>query len=442
MVKAKMIFPPDFLWGTATSSHQVEGNNVNNDWWAWEQNNGRFPQNQRSGVACDWWQHAEADLDRAAELGINAHRISIEWSRVEPEPSVFNQAALDRYREILLGMIKRRIEPMVALHHFTNPMWLVEKGDFSSDIVVEYFRRYTAKVVQALGDLVPKWITFNEPMVYFFSRYLTDGYPEPQHRGMQAGFTAVCHMLQCHAVAYHTIKEAQPQAQVGMAKNMPVFQAAPGRGAVSKWWARQVDYLFNECWLQSMETGRVKRPFGSGTIKNLAGAYDFIGINYYTRFYVKLPPGKEFISREWGEDAIVSDGHYGEVYPAGLYQMIKRTQKYNKPIYITENGIPDQADKIRPGFILAHLREIWRAINFCFPVMGYYHWSLVDNFEWTEGWCQRFGLIEMNPETQERTIRDSGRLYQEICQNYEISSDMVAHYAPELMSVLFPGEKP
>lgn len=437
-----MIFPPDFLWGTATSSHQVEGNNKNNDWWAWEQNNGRFSQNQRSGRACDWWENAEADLDRAADMGINAHRISIEWSRVEPEPSVFNQEALDRYREILAAMHERNIEPMVALHHFTNPMWLVEKGDFGSDIVVDYFQRYTAKIVDVLGDLVPKWLTFNEPMVYFFLRYLSDDFPEPDQRGIRQGFAAVRHMLQCHANAYHMIKSAQPQAQVGMAKNMPVFQAAPGSSFVSKWWAKRIDKLFNDSWLESMETGRVKRPFGSGTIRNLAGSFDFIGINYYTRFYVKLPPGKEFISRDWGEEAVVSDGNYGEVYPAGLYQMIKRVKKYNKPIYITENGVPDQADAIRPGFLLTHLREIWRAISFCFPVQGYYHWSLVDNFEWDRGWTQRFGLIEMNPETQERTMRDSGRLYQELCQDYAISSDMVARYAPDLLPILFPGEAP
>jgi beta-glucosidase len=121
---------------------------------------------------------------------------------------------------------------------------------------------------------------------------------------------------------------------------------------------------------------------------------------------------------------------------------MKRVKKYNKPIYITENGVPDQADALRPGFLLTHLREVWRAISFCFPVMGYYHWSLVDNFEWDRGWTQRFGLIAMNPETQERTMRNSGRLYQDICQNQAISSEMVQQYAPELMSVLFPGQAP
>ena len=437
-----MIFPPEFLWGTATSSHQIEGNNRNNDWWAWEQENGRILHNHKSGLACDWWENAEADLDRAAEMGTNAHRMSIEWSRVEPEPSVFDVDALDRYREILQAMHERGIEPMVSLHHFSNPMWLVEKGDFSADIIVEYFQRYTAKVVSALGDLVPKWITLNEPMVYVFMHYFSDDFPESKQRGMRAGFSAVNHMLQCHAVAYHTIKDAYPEAQVGMAKNMPVFQAAPGSGALSTWWTKRVDWLFNESWLESMATGKVKRPFGNNTIKNLAGSYDFIGINYYTRFYVKFPPGKEFISHDWGDDAVVSDGNYGEVYPSGLFQVIKRVKKYNKPIYITENGVPDQADALRPGFLLTHLREVWRAISFCFPVMGYYHWSLVDNFEWDRGWTQRFGLIAMNPETQERTLRNSGRLYQEICQNQAISSEMVQQYAPELIPVLFPGQAP
>ncbi len=230
-------------------------------------------------------------------------------------------------------------------------------------------------------------------MVYAFMRYFSDDFPEPKQRGMRAGFSAVNHMLQCHAVAYHTIKDAYPEVQVGMAKNMPVFQAAPGSGALSTWWAKRVDWLFNDSWLESMATGKVKRPFGNHTIKNLAGSYDFIGLNYYTRFYVKFPPGKEFISHDWGDEAVVSDGNYGEVYPSGLFQVIKRVKKYKKPIYITENGVPDQADALRPGFLLTHLREIWRAISFCFPVMGYYHWSLVDNFEWDRGWTQRFGLI-------------------------------------------------
>ncbi len=442
MAQAAMTFPPDFLWGTATASYQVEGNNTNSDWWVWEQGQGHILQDHRSGLACNWWENAEADLDLAAEMGTNAHRLSLEWSRIEPEPSKFDNDALDRYRQILQAMIDRGIEPMVTLHHFSNPLWLVEKGDFSSDIVVEYFQRYTARVVDSLGDLIPKWITINEPLVYFYSRYLAKEFPQPNQSGFWAGAHAVKQMLACHTAAYHTIKDKYPQAAVGVAKNIPIFDARPAGNKLDKWWARRVSSLFNNAWLDAVEDGRLRWPFGRGKMKNLAGSYDFIGINYYTRFYVKFPPGKDIIEREWEADAIVTDGSYGEIYPYGLYRAIKQVLLYNKPIYITENGLPDAADKHRPAFIMDHLRQIWHAISFCFPVMGYYHWTLVDNFEWNAGWTQRFGLIGLDPETQERTWRASGRLYSEICRSASVSSAMAEQYAPQMLPVMFPGDQP
>ncbi len=435
-----MTFPPDFLWGTATSSHQVEGNNLDNDWWAWEQKPDHILNNHKSGLACNWWEDAEADLDLAAEMGNNAHRMSLEWSRIEPEPSVFDRHALDRYRQILQAMIDRGIEPMVTLHHFSNPIWLVEKGDFNADIIVEYFQRYTARVVDALGDLIPKWITINEPMVYFYMRYLEGEFPESNRQGYLGGFEAVRQMLRCHAAAYHTIKEKYPQALVGVAKNTPILEAKPDGNFLDRWLASRVNYLFNEAWMKSMVDGRIHWPYGRGSIKHLAGSFDFVGLNYYTRYYVKFPPRAGFFENNWEPGTVISDGNYGEVYPYGLYRTIKEALSYNKPIYITENGLPDKDDKLRPAFILDHLRQIWHAISFCFPVMGYYHWSLVDNFEWDRGWTQRFGLIAVDPQTQKRTWRPSGRMYAEIGNSFSISSDMTEKYAPEMMSLMFPGE--
>jgi beta-glucosidase len=442
MAQAKMLFPPDFRWGTATAAFQVEGNNTNSDWWDWEQDNGRILHNHKSGLASNWWQNAEADLDQAAEMGTNAHRLSLEWSRIEPEPSVFDTAALDRYRQMLQAMHDRGIEPMVTLHHFSNPRWLTEKGDFNSRIVVDYFQRYVAKVVAVLGDLIPKWITINEPMVYVFLRYLEGVFPAPQRSGWTAGFQAVRNMLRCHAAAYYLIKESYPASPVGVAKQMAVFQPRPGGNRLDAWWAGRIGWLFNELWLAAMHDGRLRWPVGRRRLDNLAGTFDFVGINYYTRHYVKFPPRHGLVENEWGDDAIVSDGNYGEVYPAGLYQVIDQARRYQKPIYITENGVPDSADVLRPSFLITHLREVWRAINFCYPVMGYYHWSLVDNFEWDRGWTQRFGLIELDPETQNRRWRASGRLYSDICHNRGISSHMAEKYAPELMETLFPGNGP
>ena len=435
-----MSFPPDFLWGTATSAYQVEGGNSNSDWWAWEAG-GHVKEGHRSTVCCDWWANAERDLDTAAELGTNAHRLALEWSRIEPEPSVFDDEALARYRAILQHCHKLGLEPMVTLHHFSNPLWLAEKGDFNSDIVVDYFARYAAKVVDALGDLIPKWVTINEPMTYAVMRYLTGDFPHT-HRGLGAFMEGVHNLLRCHAAAYHAIKERFPAALVGTADNMQVFEAPADGTALDRWWARWVDRLYNDAWPAALHSGVFRGPVGGRRIKGLAGTSDFNGINYYTRFYVRFPPRGGFVERTWGPGAVVSDGDYGEVYPYGLYRMIRRVLPYGKPIYITENGVPDAADRLRPGFILDHLRQIWQAISFCYPVMGYYHWSLVDNFEWERGWSQRFGLIALDPETQERTWRPSAHLYREICTTYTINDDMARRYAPEMIPVMWPGGEP
>ena len=436
MAQATMFFPKDFRWGTATAAHQVEGNNTNNDWWQWEQQAGAILEDARSGRACDWWENAEVDLDAAAEMGTNAHRLSLEWSRIEPEPSTFADEVLARYREILQGLHDRGMEPMVTLHHFSNPLWLVEKGDFSSSIVIDYFQRYTAKVVDALGDLVPHWITINEPMVYVVMRYIEEVFPPPAETGWSAAMRALHNLLRCHAAAYHTIKEKQPQAQVSVAKNMIAFDARPGGTRLDRWWVDQLSWFFNDWWMQALTDGRLRLPLGRGRIEGLAGSYDFVGLNYYTRFYSRLFHRYE---REWAPGAVVSDGDYGEVYPAGLFRVIKHARRYQKPIYITENGVPDQADRLRPSFLLTHLREVWRAVNFNWPIMGYYHWSLVDNFEWDRGWTQRFGLIALDRDTQEREWRQSAHLYSEICHSRSISSDMAERFAPELLPILFPG---
>lgn len=443
MAKAQMIFPADFRWGTATSAYQVEGNNQNSDWWAWENREGTVLQNGRSALASNWWENAEVDLDAAAEMGTNAHRLSLEWSRIEPEPSVFDEAVLQRYRDILQGMVERNIEPMVTLHHFSNPLWLVEKGDFNSHIVVDYFERYVAKVVAVLGDLVPLWITINEPIVYIAMRYLEGKFPEPSKKGRRGAREAFRNLLECHTRAYHVIKKTSPAAQVGVAKNQAIFEGRLNGNGLDRWQARRLTHLFNEAWMDAMINGRLRQPFGRGQIPHLANSFDFVGLNYYTRFYTRFSLIGNGVEQSWGPDAVVSDGNYGEIYPYGLYRIIENAvQKYKKPIFITENGLPDAADKYRPAFILDHLRQIWHAISWCYPVMGYYHWSLVDNFEWDRGWTQRFGLIELDPETQARQWRPSAHLYQTICHSRSLSDEMAATYAPDMLKVMFPGKRP
>ncbi|MCO5186501.1 MAG: family 1 glycosylhydrolase [Anaerolineae bacterium] len=439
MARATMYFPDDFTWGTATAAYQVEGESAANDWQRWEQEPGRILNGDTAGKASGWWTDAEQDLDAAAAMGMTAHRMGLAWDRLEPEPGAFDEAAFGRYRQILTYMHTRGIEPMVTLHHFVNPLWLVAMGDFNNEAVVEQFRQFTAKVVAELGDLIPKWITINEPLVYITLRYLDGVFPAPQKSGFSAGMEALRNLLRCHAAAYHEIKQHYPDAQVGVAKQyrpMRPNNRIPG----AKWWSKRLSWLFNDAWMDAMTDGQLRWPVGSGVIDGLAGSYDFVGINYYTYSLVHFPPWPgRLVNDNYPDNGLIGDGNYGELYPAGLFEAIKWALRYEKPIYITENGVPDDDDDIRPILILTHLREIWRAVSFNFPIMGYYHWSLVDNFEWERGWTQRFGLIALDPETQKRAMRTSAALYAEVCKTNSISSDMARKYAPSLLATMFPG---
>ena len=438
--KATFCFPKDFCWGTATSSHQVEGNNDNNDWWAWEQQPGRILNGDKSGRACNWWENAEADLDRAAEMGNNAHRLSIEWSRVEPRPGVFDEDALGRYRQILQALRQRNMEPMVTLHHFSNPLWLAEHGGWERETVILAFERYVRVVVEHLRDLVPLWVTINEPMIYAVMAYLEGTFP-PGKTSLGLAAQVAQNMLQGHAAAYHAIHELQPDAQVGIARNLRLFEPWRPKFPLDRWAAGNLHCAFNKHFNQALITGKLRWPMGRGRISNLAHTLDFFGLNYYTRELVAfslLRAGQLFGRRRFAPDAEMSDNNYGEIYPQGLLQVIRLAAAYRRPIYITENGLPDADDDQRPRFILTHLRQIWAAIQGNIPVMGYYHWSLVDNFEWDRGWLERFGLIEMNPATQERKLRRSGELYGRLCRSGRIDWELVSEYAPELLGEMFP----
>jgi beta-glucosidase len=250
-------------------------------------------------------------------------------------------------------------------------------------------------------------------------------------------------MLRCHAVAYHSIKRIRSQAQVGMAKHYRVIEAWPGTNRLHQWWARRVSWFFNDLWMECLTSGRRRWPLGRGSINGLAGTFDFTAINYYSRSLVRFPPrpGRLYES-EAPPGAVMADDDFFELYPQGLFKAIQANVPFGKPIIVAENGLPDASDKLRSEFILTHLREVWRAISFNYPVMGYYHWTLVDNFEWDRGWRQRFGLIELDVETQKRTWRPSGRLYAEICRSNSISSDMAERYAPGVLETMFPGKSP
>ncbi|MGD9147565.1 MAG: glycoside hydrolase family 1 protein [Anaerolineae bacterium] len=439
-----LTFPQGFLWGTATAAHQVEGDNTNNDWWAFEQRPGAIWHNDRSGLACDWWRNAERDFDLMAEMGHNAHRLSVEWSRIEPQEGVWDETAIARYRKMLTGLHQRSIEPMVTLCHFTLPLWLARKGGWQNPDAIGYFRRYVHHTVEELGDLVGLWCTINEPNVYVALGYLL-GEHAPGQRSLRLYFRVLKHLLQAHAAAYRAIHALDGRAMVGLVKNLQIFEPLEPADALSPRLCRILGYLFNEITLKAAKDGRLRPPLSTGlqTHGPLKDSLDFVGLNYYYRERVSLraSKGTRIGVFQPTPGAEVSDsgrhGPYGEIYPYGMYRALKQVASLGKPIYITENGLPDADDDQRPSFLLTHLAQVQRAIREGADVRGYYHWAFTDNFEWAEGWALRFGLVALDEKTQIRTPRPSSELYGRLIQANAITPEMVQRFAPDAMAEIF-----
>jgi beta-glucosidase len=428
-----------FLWGAATSGHQVEGQNDRSDWWKWE-NEGRCKGGARSGAATDHWNRFREDLELASGLGLNSYRFSIEWSRIEPDQGRWDPSALDWYRELILECEKRGLVPMATLHHFTSPAWFAEIGGWASPGAAKLFARFAEKVAQELGARVPLWCTLNEPMVLVVGSYLGRFMPPAEFSPIKASMA--CHqLLSAHAKAYDILHKIERREgpwkerplEVGIAHNMLDF--VPDR----RWHPmenllRKVFWNFyNRSWLDAITGG--KQRFGipfllprAEIVKAALGrrTTDFIGVNYYTKAYVQwrpraaaqerpaeLPIGLSFARRK----ELASDVEWA-IHPEGLGKMLRFVRRYGLPVYITENGIADREDKIRPGFLKAHLNEIRHALADGIRVRGYYHWSLLDNFEWSEGFGPRFGLFHVDYETFKRTPTGTAAVYRELIATY------------------------
>jgi len=440
MVKGTYYFTKDFLWGTATAAAQVEGTNNLNTWSAWEQEEGRILNQDRAGLACDWWGGRwREDFDRAQAGAQNAHRLSIEWSRIQPAPDRWNEDALDRYREMLIGLVDRKMTPMVTLHHFSEPLWVAEMGGWENEAIVDLFEVFVKKSVAALMPYCHLWVTINEPNVFAFNAYV-DGVFPPGKKDVKAALNVLRNMVLAHARAYHAIHALQVEARVGTAINYRGFKPASGL-PTDYWMAKLHHHLFNDLFPKALQTGVFKVLTKKEKLSQVSGTQDFLGLNYYTNDYVRftlLEPDQFFSRRFFQKNSILSESGFIAHDPQGMIDCVKWGHQFGVPMMVTENGVDDSEDILRPRYILEHLHALWQVINDNYPVEGYFHWTLVDNFEWERGWSQRFGLWGLDLETQARIRRASVDLYAEICRLNGISSEITARYAPEALKTLFP----
>ncbi len=384
---------PTFLYGASTSAHQVEGNNVHNDWWAWEQSTSGVV---RSGNAVGHYARYKEDFALAQELGHNAHRLSIEWSRIEPTAGVWNRKAVEHYRDVLEDLRSRGMTVFVTLHHFTNPVWFAERGGWENEEASELFARYVTFIAQQFNGLVDFWVTINEPMVYVLQSYWFAKWP-PQKKSFFGMLRVIRNMARGHKLAYRAIHLVDADAQVGIAKHLVAYLPEHKKQWDDKFIVALEDWWFN-------------RRFFSLT----SGYHDYIGVNYYftrkKRVHV-FPPSVSNIP--WEGDR--SDIGW-PIRPEGLTHVLLKMKKHNLPVYVTENGLADSKDAHRSEFIRSHLRAVEKAQAQGVDVRGYMHWSLLDNFEWVDGFEPRFGLIGVDLKTMERTVRPSAYVYKAIIE--------------------------
>ncbi len=445
---------PGFLWGSATAAHQVEGFNTQNDWYLWEMMPGKIDDGDLSGAADDHYHRFDEDFALAEQMEHNAYRFSIEWSRIEPARDQYDPQAIGHYHEVLASLRRHGLVPLVTLHHFTNPQWILnplrpdtDLDGWRSDDTVEEFVEFAGDMAAEFGREVDFWMTINEPLIVVDGTYFEGGFPSdlpPFH--LEEGRLAAFHLLKAHAAAYHRIHERDrwdadgdgKACLVSAAKHIRVMTARDDRNPWDRQGAAQVDYVFNRVFFDVLVDGMVDADLDGhydnpdtyppeGLHPELANTLDYIALNYYSRsVVVGLPfvPYVKGLPLENPDPEVPHNEMGWEIYPEGFYDTLMRMGSYDLPIIVTENGIPDEDDDQRPGYLIEHLDAMFRAMEDGADVRGYLYWSLMDNFEWAQGFWPRFGLLAVDYDTLERIPRPSASLYTDIIRAGRITEEM------------------
>jgi len=394
------VFPKGFYWGASAASYQVEGGIENTD-WAKAAREGRVP---ACGRACDHYHLYEGDFDIAQSLGHNAHRLSVEWARIEPKEGVFDHEAIAHYRKVLAAVRARGLTPMITVWHFTLPLWFSERGGFECNDAPQIFARYAGVVARELGDLCKHFSTMNEPIVYASNGWLRGSWP-PFKRFTLTNFVSITnsnrkhearadtgihglflflrvrrHLAQAHNMAYIAMKKERSALDIGLVKHVIFFE---GNGNP---WNKLKAWIANYQWTHH---------FMQVTYRYC----DSIGLNYY--FHKKFGDTATYAKTDMDWD----------IYPEGIYGAIKMLSRYKRPIYVTEAGVADANDAFRADYIQRQIDGTRRALREGIDVRSHMYWSLLDNYEWALGFEKRFGLVAINYETLERTIRPSAYVY-------------------------------
>jgi len=374
-------FPEGFVWGTATSAHQVEGGNWNNDWWVWE-HNPESPCQEPSGDACDHWSRYPEDIRLCAELGFRAYRFSLEWSRIEPEEGEFSRAALEHYRRMCGACREHGLEPIVTFHHFTTPRWVVARGGWIEPATADLFARFCGRAAAHLGDLIGRACTVCEPNIVASMGYLYGIFP-PGQRDADLRRRANDVLIAAHRKAAEAIHAGPGRPAVGLTLGMFDCQAVAGAEAERDRYRRDMEDVFLEA----------------------ARGDDFLGLQCYSRMRI----GPHGILDPERDRRITQLGY--EFWPEALEAALRYAWKVTDgvPLLVTENGIATDDDAERIEYVERALSGALACLDDGIDVRGYIYWSLLDNFEWILGYRPTFGLVAVDRVTQARTVKPSAR---------------------------------
>lgn len=399
------------------------------------QESGKVVDGSNADLCTDFWNQMERDLNWVVELGANAFRFSLAWERLEPQKGVFDESAFLKYENLLQKCKQFGVEPIVTLLHFVLPGWLADEGGLTSHEFAERFENYVAKVAQRLGHELKIVITINEPMVQVSFGYLNGIWPPGKMAQYKQASVAAAALAMAHARAYVVLKKYVPGSMVSISKHWRLFDPRCSISFMDRGLAGVADRFFNKNFLSFLLERRanfspIKAKYGYAEFPGHGPLIDFLGINYYGRMMVGLSFSPPFITIQENPKAPFKSDLGWEIYPKGLKRILLKWKSLapHIPIMITENGVADANDRLRASFIKDHVEELIQSSKeLGIKVLGYIHWSLTDNFEWSEGLEPRFGLIKVNYSDHQNTKmtfekRKSFNEYQDLIKKY---SDMI-----------------
>ena len=412
-----------FLWGVATSSYQIEGAR-GNDWTAWEAAGKLKTPGNHCGVATGHRERWRSDFSLLPTIGANAYRFSVEWSGIEPRPGHFDLDSLALEVERVEYLRRLGVEPVVTLNHYTHPSWFWEDGGWANRRSIERFARFAAVVSDALKGKVRRWVTLNEPIILVLGGFLA-GWIPPGRRDFASAASALENLLRAHVAATAVLKEGNPGARVGVAHNMLEFAPDRATNTVDRKLSALGDRLYNLALIEAIATGDMAWSIpGEGRasfrVSDLPAANDFVGLNYYSRVHLRFGglsgPIGEFHYRDRERRGLTDTGW--EVHPEGFDRALVRSAATGRPVLVTENGIATSDDSRRRTFLREHVLVLAHRRAAGTDIEGYLHWSLIDNFEWLEGFRPRFGLFEVDYATFARRRRPSADLFASLGRSF------------------------